>query len=71
MCLCVLRLTHGPKGSVVAVVCVSLCLLRLTHGPKGSVVAVVCVCVCACVYADDQVSCPIWCNVMQCQRKVL
>ena len=40
MCVCV-RLTHGPTGSVVAVI-VCVCP-RLTHGPTGSVVAVICV----------------------------
>ena len=37
-------LSHGPKGTVVAV-CVCF-LVRLTHGPKGTVVAM-CVFLCA------------------------
>jgi hypothetical protein len=40
VCVCP-RLTHGPTGSVVAVI-VCVCP-RLTHGPTGSVVAVICV----------------------------
>ena len=51
LCVCVCPwLTHGPTGSVVAVI-VCVCP-RLTHGPTGSVVAVICVgrvCVCVCV----------------------
>ena len=44
LCVCVCPwLTHGPTGSVVAVI---VCVWpRLTHGPTGSVVAVI-VCVC-------------------------
>ena len=40
-----MQLTHGPTGSVVAVVCECV---QLAHGPTGSVVAVVSVCVCVC-----------------------
>jgi hypothetical protein len=54
LCVCVCPwLTHGPTGSVVAVI-VCVCP-RLTHGPTGSVVAVICVgrvCVCVCVCAN-------------------
>ena len=42
-----MQLTHGPTGSVVAVVCECVCV-QLAHGPTGSVVAVVSVCVCVC-----------------------
>ena len=46
VCVCV-QLTHGPMGSMVAVVCVCVCVfVQLTHGPRMVLWWLLCVCVC-------------------------